>query len=74
MYLLHTLIVWRGTFVSVYIAAQLSTLLEQLMEIKTQETGPDRLVREAAQGHTEVVADIVSKHKDKVCLYLINCQ
>ena len=30
------------------------------------ETGPDRLVREAAQGHTDVVRDIVMKFPDKV--------
>ncbi|XP_021361019.1 E3 ubiquitin-protein ligase MIB2-like isoform X2 [Mizuhopecten yessoensis] len=44
----------------------LTSLLEQLMEIKSLDSGPDRLVREAAQGHTEIVKEIVSKHPDKV--------
>ena len=35
------------------------------------ETGPDRLVREAAQGHTDVVRDIVMKFPDKVSFGLI---
>lgn len=46
--------------------ASLTTLLDQLVELHQTETGPDRLVREAAQGHTDVVKDIVSKFPDKV--------
>ncbi|XP_045161724.1 E3 ubiquitin-protein ligase MIB2-like [Mercenaria mercenaria] len=44
----------------------LTTLLDQLVELHQTETGPDRLVREAAQGHTDVVKDIISKFQDKV--------
>ncbi|KAK3104710.1 hypothetical protein FSP39_008391 [Pinctada imbricata] len=44
----------------------LTEILEQLMEMKVQPTGPDRLVREAAQGHSDVVQDIVSKFADQV--------
>lgn len=44
----------------------LSTLLEQLVEFHQTETGPERLVREAAQGHTDVVKDIITKFPDKV--------
>ncbi|KAK0061423.1 E3 ubiquitin-protein ligase MIB2 [Biomphalaria pfeifferi] len=46
-----------------------TSILEQLAELRSshgQETGPDRLVREAAQGHVEVVRDILSKYPDKV--------
>ncbi|GFS03402.1 E3 ubiquitin-protein ligase MIB2 [Elysia marginata] len=45
------------------------SILEQLAELRSshgQETGPDRLVREAAQGHVEVVKDILIKYPDKV--------
>lgn len=44
----------------------LSDLLEQLMDIRADTTGPERLVREAAQGHADAVKDIVTKHPDKV--------
>ncbi|KAL4220948.1 E3 ubiquitin-protein ligase mib2 [Mactra antiquata] len=44
----------------------LTALLEQLVELHQTETGPERLVREAAQGHIDVVKDIISKYKDKV--------
>ena len=38
------------------------------------ETGPDRLVREAAQGHVDVVRDIVMKFPDKVSAqFMYNC-
>ena len=36
------------------------------MDIQADTTGPERLVREAAQGHAENVKDIVTKHPDKV--------
>ena len=49
-----------------YFVATLSDLLEQLMDIQADTTGPERLVREAAQGHAENVKDIVTKHPDKV--------
>nr|KAG5706441.1 hypothetical protein BaRGS_032834 [Batillaria attramentaria] len=48
---------------------ELTTLLEQLDELRSQqgvETGPDRLVREAAQGKMETVRDILNKYPDKV--------
>lgn len=48
--------------------ATLTSLLEQLMEMKSLDSGPDRLVREAAQGHTDIVKEIVSKHPDKVTI------
>ena len=48
------------------ISASLTTLLDQLVELHMTETGPDRLVREAAQGHTDVVKDIILKFPDKV--------
>ena len=49
-----------------YFVATLPDLLEQLMDIQADTTGPERLVREAAQGHAENVKDIVTKHPDKV--------
>jgi hypothetical protein len=45
------------------------TLLDQLKmdsSALSVETGPDRLVRESAQGHTDIVQEIVTKHPDKV--------
>ncbi|XP_076451945.1 E3 ubiquitin-protein ligase MIB2-like isoform X2 [Babylonia areolata] len=48
---------------------ELTSLLAQLDELRTSqgvETGPDRLVREAAQGHLETVRDILTKFPDKV--------
>ena len=53
---------------SVFLTA-FRSILEQLAELRSshgQETGPDRLVREAAQGHVEVVKDILIKYPDKV--------
>lgn len=58
-----------------YFSAELSTLLEQLDELRSSqgvETGPDRLVRESAQGHVETVRDILSKHPDKVWKKLLD--
>ena len=49
--------------------AELTSLLAQLDELRTTqgvETGPDRLVREAAQGHLEAVREILSKYPEKV--------
>lgn len=60
-------------FVNIYslnCSAAFTSILEQLAELRSsqgQETGPDRLVREAAQGHIEVVRDILLKYPDKVC-------
>jgi hypothetical protein len=54
------------TYARVCFVATLSDLLEQLMDIRADTTGPERLVREAAQGHAEAVKDIVTKHPDKV--------
>lgn len=48
---------------------ELTSLLAQLDELRTSqgvETGPDRLVREAAQGHLETVRDILTKFPEKV--------
>uniref|UniRef100_A0A2C9JXE4 RING-type E3 ubiquitin transferase n=1 Tax=Biomphalaria glabrata TaxID=6526 RepID=A0A2C9JXE4_BIOGL len=56
-------------FIFLSLAAAFTSILEQLAELRSshgQETGPDRLVREAAQGHVEVVRDILSKYPDKV--------
>ena len=36
------------------------------MDIQADTTGPERLVREAAQGHAENVKYIVTKHQGKV--------
>ncbi|KAL3861794.1 hypothetical protein ACJMK2_007813 [Sinanodonta woodiana] len=47
-------------------AASLSAILDELAELHTLESGPDRLVREAAQGHTDIVKDIIKKFPDKV--------
>ena len=44
----------------------LEVILEQLLVDQGPSSEPDRLVREAAQGHIEVVKDIISKHSDKV--------
>lgn len=52
--------------VFIIFTATLSDLLEQLMDIRADTTGPERLVREAAQGHADAVKDIVTKHPDKV--------
>ncbi|VDH99791.1 E3 ubiquitin-protein ligase mind-bomb [Mytilus galloprovincialis] len=50
-------------------STSMQTLLDHLKEPSLSiETGPDRLVRESAQGHTEIVKDIVTKHPDKVDL------
>lgn len=50
-----------------FISASMQTLLDHLKEPSLSiETGPDRLVRESAQGHTDIVKDIVTKHPDKV--------
>lgn len=46
-----------------------TSLIDELMDLQL-ETGPDQLVREAAQGHTDAVSDIISKFPDKVRLYL----
>ncbi|XP_070207241.1 E3 ubiquitin-protein ligase MIB2-like isoform X2 [Littorina saxatilis] len=48
---------------------ELTSLIAQLNELRTSqgaETGPDRLVREAAQGHLETVRDILAKYPEKV--------
>ncbi|KAJ8320485.1 hypothetical protein KUTeg_002072 [Tegillarca granosa] len=55
-----------GRVLKVYPDANMSSLLEQIMEIQAHDNGPDRLVREAAQGHTDIVKDIISKFPDKV--------
>ncbi|XP_013397887.1 E3 ubiquitin-protein ligase MIB2 isoform X2 [Lingula anatina] len=45
----------------------LTALLEQLFELQLPDaSGPDRLVREAAQGHIDNVKNIVTKFPDKV--------
>lgn len=49
--------------------AEQRSLLEHLDELRTSqglETGPDRLVREAAQGHVDIVRDILTKYPEKV--------
>ncbi|XP_050414491.1 E3 ubiquitin-protein ligase MIB2 isoform X2 [Patella vulgata] len=49
--------------------ASMTTLMDQLSDfhINTgKETGPDRLVREAAQGHLDIVREIITKHQEKV--------
>ncbi|XP_052759643.1 E3 ubiquitin-protein ligase MIB2-like isoform X2 [Mya arenaria] len=46
----------------------LANLLDQLAELHQTEAGPERLCREAAQGHIEVVKDIINKFPDKVDL------
>ena len=61
---------WCAIYLVVF-AAELTSLLAQLDELRTTqgvETGPDRLVREAAQGnHLEAVREILSKYPEKVC-------
>lgn len=44
----------------------LTALLEQLLEKHIPSTEPDKLVREAAQGHMDIVREIINKHPDKV--------
>ena len=44
----------------------LAALLEHLLTVQMDTTGPDRLVREAAQGHTDIVREIIAKFPDKV--------
>ncbi|XP_052213895.1 E3 ubiquitin-protein ligase MIB2-like isoform X2 [Dreissena polymorpha] len=44
----------------------LANLLDQLADLHMTEMGPDRLCREAAQGHLDVVKEIISKYPDKV--------
>ncbi|CAH1773486.1 unnamed protein product [Owenia fusiformis] len=44
----------------------LATLLEQLIvDTQLYTTGPDRLVRESAQGNIDVVREIIAKYPDK---------
>ena len=59
--------------------AAFTSILEKLEELQSshgQETGPDRLVREAAQGHRDVVLDILNKYPEKVglsCAFSLMC-
>ncbi|WAR14989.1 MIB2-like protein [Mya arenaria] len=41
---------------------------EEMQKLHQTEAGPERLCREAAQGHIEVVKDIINKFPDKVDL------
>lgn len=47
-------------------ASPLTSLLTHLLEQHLESTTTDRLVREAAQGHTEVVHDLLQKYPEKV--------
>ncbi len=51
----------------------LSDTLEALLELLKMQmptsTEPEKLVREAAQGHIDIVSEILAKHADKVCIY-----
>ena len=48
--------------------ASLVALLEQLLDTKNPHNEPDTLVREAAQGHTDVVRELLSKFPDEVII------
>ena len=49
-----------------FLSGNLSELLEQLLAIHSKDSGLDRLVRESAQGHIDIVRDIITKYPDKV--------
>ncbi|XP_064642010.1 E3 ubiquitin-protein ligase MIB2-like isoform X2 [Lineus longissimus] len=46
-------------------ASPISAIFQKIMELQNL-TGPDILVREAAQGHLPMVKEIVTKHPDKI--------
>lgn len=41
------------------------------METQLLVTSMDKLVREAAQGHIDIVKDFILKYPDKVCIIII---
>ncbi len=49
----------------------LEALLELLKMQMPASTEPEKLVREAAQGHIDIVREILSKHPDKVHTYIL---
>ena len=50
--------------------ANLSALLEHFLETPGMSTEPERLVREAAQGHVAIVRDIINKCPDRVSIHV----
>ncbi|XP_076044605.1 E3 ubiquitin-protein ligase mind bomb 2 isoform X4 [Oratosquilla oratoria] len=47
-------------------ASPLTSILHQLLDPEQDSSVVDKLVREAAQGHTSVVSQLLAKHNDKV--------
>lgn len=41
-------------------------IIEQILQVENDPANPESLVKEAAQGHTEVVKDIITRHPDQV--------
>lgn len=46
------------------------TLFDQILQVENDPASPESLVKEAAQGHTDVVNDIITRHPDQVTLNL----
>lgn len=42
-------------------------ILDQILQSDNDPTNPESLVKEAAQGHTDIVKDIITRHPDQVC-------
>ena len=49
-------------------------ILDQILQSDNDPTNPESLVKEAAQGHTDVVKDIITRHPEQVscCKHLLN--
>ena len=49
-------------------------ILDQILQSDNDPTNPESLVKEAAQGHTDVVKDIITRHPEQVsrCKHLPN--
>ena len=41
-------------------------ILDQILQSDNDPTNPESLVKEAAQGHTDVVKDIITRHPEQV--------
>ena len=49
-------------------------ILDQILQSDNDPTNPESLVKEAAQGHTDVVKDIITRHPEQVshCMNSLN--
>jgi len=41
-------------------------MLDHIMQVENDPANPDSLVKEAAQGHLDVVREIINRHPDQV--------